>query len=197
MRSIIMKQAVLFIAFASLAACSGISVTSDWDPGVDFSQFKTFAVLEETQPSINRLVDQRVRAAIVTELTAKGLRQVDVPDKADLAIGYQVTTEERMSYQTVHSGWERSSHRFRSSHGGNWGRSVGTSTTRQINFTVGTLIIAAFQMDNKELVWEGSGSRTVNPSSSPEQSEQRINDAVKRILEDFPPGVKSTPRTTG
>jgi hypothetical protein len=196
-RNFIMKSTALFVSIAALAACSSISVTSDWDTNVDFSIFETFAVLEEPKQPVNRLVDQRIRAALVAELTGKGLRQVDTPDKADLAIGYQVTTEERMSYQTVHSGWERSSHRFRSSHGGNWGRSVGTSTTRQINFTVGTLIIAAFQMDNKELVWEGSGSRTVNPSSSPEQSEQRINDAVKRILEDFPPGVKSTPRTTG
>jgi hypothetical protein len=191
MRSIIMKQAVLFIAFASLAACSGISVTSDWDPGVDFSQFKTFSVLEETQPSINRLVDQRVRAAIVTELTAKGLRQVDVPDKADLAIGYQVTTENRTTEHTVHNGW--GTRGYRSSRHTHWRTPVATSTTTQVNFTVGTLVIAAFQMADKELVWEGSASGTVNPSSGPERSEQRINDAVQKILKDFPPGATSRP----
>jgi Domain of unknown function (DUF4136) len=191
MRNIIMKQTVLFIVFASLAACSGISVTSDWDPGVDFSQFKTFSVLEETQPSINRLVDQRVRAAIIAELTAKGLRQVDVPDKADLAIGYQVTTENRATEHTVHSGW--GSRGYRSSRHANWRTPTATSTTTQVNFTVGTLVIAAFQMADKELVWEGSASGTVNPSSGPERSEQRINDAVQRILKDFPPGSTSRP----
>ena len=191
MRNIIMKQTVLFIVFASLAACSGISVTSDWDPGVDFSQFKTFAVLEETQPSINRLVDQRVRAAIVAELTAKGLRQVDTPDKADLAIGYQVTTEQHSTDHTVHSGW--GTRGYRSSRHTHWRTPTGTSRTTQVNFTVGTLVIAAFQMSDKELVWEGSASGTVNPSSGPEQREQRINDAVQRILKDFPPGATSRP----
>jgi len=181
----------LFIVFASLAACSGISVTSDWDPGVDFSQFKTFAVLEETQQSVNRLVDQRIRAAIVAELTAKELRQVDTPDKADLAIDYQITTEQQTSHHTVHSGW--GARGYRSSRHTHWRTPTGTSRTTQVNFTVGTLVIAAFQMSDKELVWEGSASGTVNPSSGPEQREQRINDAVQRILKDFPPGATSRP----
>ncbi len=187
----IIEQTALFILFVSLAACSGISVTSDWDPGVDFSQFNTFAVLEETQPSINRLVDQRVRAAIVAELTSKGLRQVDVPDKADLAIGYQITTEQHTSHHTVHSGW--GTRGYRSSRHTHWRTPVTSSTTTQVNFTVGTLVIAAFQVSDKELVGEGSGSGTVNPSSGPEQSERRINDAVQRILKDFPPGATSRP----
>ena len=191
MRSIIMKQTALFIVFASLAACSGISVTSDWDPGVDFSQFKTFVVLEETQQSVNRLVDQRIRAAIVAELTTKKLRQVDTPDKADLAIGYQITTEQQTSFHTVHNDWGTRGYRSRRTT--HWGTPAGTSTTTQVNFTVGTLVIAAFQMSDKELVWEGSASGTVNPSSGPEQREQRINDAVQRILKDFPPGATSRP----
>ncbi|MGI9319909.1 MAG: DUF4136 domain-containing protein [Thiogranum sp.] len=187
----IIKQSALIILLASLGACSGISVTSDWDPGVDFSQFKSFVVLEETQPSINRLVDQRVRAAIVAELTARGLRQVDAPDKADLAIGYQITTENRTSEHTVHSGW--GTRGYRSSWHTHWRTPVGTSTTTQVNFTVGTLVIAAFQMNDKELVWEGSGSGAVNPSRGPEQSKQRINDAVRQILKDFPPGATARP----
>lgn len=182
--NIMMKQAVLLITLLALAACSSISVRSDWDSGVDFSQFETFIVLENEEPSINQLVDQRIRAAIIADLTSKGLRQVDTADKAGLSFGFQVTTEQRTSYQTVHSGW--SNHGYRSS-GTHWGGSVGTSRTTQFNFTVGTLIIAAFQSDNKELVWEGTGTDTVNPSSGPEQSTQNINNAVQQILSDFPP----------
>jgi hypothetical protein len=182
------KQTALFFALAVLTACSGITTTSDWDPGVDFSRFKTFALLEEAQPSVSRLVDQRVRAAIAAELGAKGLQQVERPEQADLAIGYQVTTEERTSYHTVHNGWRTNRYWTSRAH---WGSSVGTSTTRQVNFTVGTLVVAAFQMGDKELVWEGSASATVDPSSGPERSEQRINEAVGRIFEDFPPGSKS------
>ena len=187
---LIIERAVLFIAFAMLAACSGISVTSDWDPGVDFSQFRTFAVLEQAQPAINRFVDQRIRTAIVAELTGKGLRRVDTPDQADLAIGYQVTTEERTTFHTVHDrGWGSAGYRRSRAH---WSAPVGTSRTTQVNFTVGTLVIAAFQTGDKELVWEGSATATVDPASGPEQSQQRINDAVQRIFKDFPPGVTSS-----
>ena len=185
--------ALLLVVTLGIAAtsCSNVKVQHDWDPGVDFSQFKTFAVLEETQQSVNRLVDQRIRAAIVAELTAKELRQVDTPDKADLAIGYQITTEQQTSHHTVHSGW--GARGYRSSRHTHWRTPTGTSRTTQVNFTVGTLVIAAFQMSDKELVWEGSASGTVNPSSGPEQREQRINDAVQRILKDFPPGATSRP----
>ncbi len=180
-----MKKATLFATIAVLTACSGIRVTSDWDPAVDFSQFQTFAILDEGGQARNRLTDQRVRAAIVADLSSKGFRHVDTPDAADLAIGFQVTTDERTSYQTVHSGWGSAGFGRRRSH---WGGTVGISTTTQWNYTVGTLVIAVFQARDKELVWEASGSRTKNPSSSPEQSEQRINEAVREIMQDFPPG---------
>ena len=189
-KNTIIKNITLFLAIAVLAACSSISVTTDWDPGIDFSKFKTFAVLENTDQSINRLTDQRIRTALVAELTSKGLQKVDSPEMADLAIAYTVTTEQRTSFQTVHSGME-ARHGFHHSlrlHG-----SAGSSRTTQHNYTVGTLIIAVYQMGNKELVWEGSASDIVNTTSrSPEQNQQHITDAVQQILKDFPPGVTSS-----
>ena len=186
----LIKSITLFLAIAALAACSSISVTTDWDPGIDFSKFKTFAVLENTDQSINRLTDQRIRTALVAELTSRGLQKVDSPEMADLAIAYLVTTEQRTSFQTVHSGME-TRHGFH--HNLRFHGSVGTSRTRQHNYTVGTLIIAAYQMGNKEHIWEGSASDIVNTTSrSPEQNQQHITDAVQQILKDFPPGVTSS-----
>lgn len=189
LRSVFMTSLVASVTIAGLAACSSISVTSDWDSDVDFSSFKTFALLPGELPAVNRLIDQRIRNALVVELSARGLRQVEAHDNADLAVGYQVTSEERTTYQTVYSGWRRTDYGFRASRSG-WGRTASTSRTQQINFTVGTLVVAMFRMSDKELVWEGTGSATVDPSSGPERSERRINDAVRQILEGFPPGGK-------
>lgn len=180
----IVKKSALFVMIVALTACSGIRVTSDWDPAVDFSQFRTFAILEKGQQARNPLNDRRIRAAIAADLSAKGFRQVDTPAAADLAIGFQVTTDERTSYHTVHSGWGSAGFHRRRSH---WSGTVGVSTTTQWNYTVGTLVIAVFEARDKELVWEASGSSTKNPSSNPEQNEQRINEAVREILQDFPP----------
>ncbi len=45
--------------------------------------------------------------------------------------------------------------------------------------TVGTLIIAIYETDKKELVWEASGSSRVIQLGSPEQSEEGINNSIK------------------
>ena len=192
-KNIIRRITLLFAIVVLAASCSSISVTTDWDSETNFSKFKTFVVLENTDQSINRLTNQRIRTAVVSELTSRGLQQVDSQEMADLAIAYTVATEQRTSFQTVHSsmGGVHGLHhnnirnvRFRGA--------VGTSRSRmtQHNYTVGTLIIGVYQMGNKELVWEGSASDTVNTTSrSPEQNQQHINDAVQQILKDFPPGV--------
>ena len=68
---------------------------------------------------------------------------------------------------------------------------MGTSRTTAINYTVGTLVIAGFEAGNKELVWEGSASSAaIDSATSPEQSKNLINEAVQKILKDFPPGVE-------
>jgi len=184
-KGIVIESAALLIVIAALFACSSMSIRSDWDPEVDFSRFKTFYILEEERQSISSLVDRRINSAIVADLTAKGFQQVNTPDKADLAIGYQATTENRTSFQTVYGGWANSGfhHRRYSS----WHGSLGTSRTTEINYTVGTLVIAVFEMNDKELIWEASGSDTISPSRDPARNEQRINNAVQQILKSFPP----------
>lgn len=184
MRKQITRFTSLIIICLALSSCSSTSVTSDWDHNIDFAQFRTFSVLKNPAEQVNRLVDQRIRNAIVADLMSRGMHHADTQEQADLAFAYQVTTQERTSYQTVHRGW--SDYRFRTAR---WDSSVGTSRTTQRNYTVGTLIIAAFEMGSNELVWESTGSRIINQASNPEQSVQMINDVVQQTLRDFPPAL--------
>ena len=104
MKKIALVHSIILIA--ALAACApSITVTSDWDPAFDFSQSKTFVLLENDIPGINRFIEQRVTAAITAELSSKGLQQVNTVDDADLAIGFDVATENRTTYRTTHSGF--------------------------------------------------------------------------------------------
>ena len=78
---------------AMLSGCSsGISVNSDWDPGVDFSVYSTFAVLDEAtnESGLNQLTRNRVKNSIISALTAKGMREVNKPDDADAEPGQEV-----------------------------------------------------------------------------------------------------------
>ena len=174
-----------------LSGCgSGISVTNDWDPGVDFSAFSTFAVLDEAAggSGIDQLIQNRIKGSIASTLQAKGMRQVDNADDADVAVGWQLTTDQRSSFSTVSTGWG----------GYGWGRggwyggsSMGmtTSRTTETRYEVGTLVIAMFDPKKEEMMFTATGSKTLSSGNlSPEESQKRIDEAVAKILEDFPPG---------
>jgi hypothetical protein len=75
-----MRRAVIIVMLFALGACSSISVESDWDTSVDFSQFRTFGLIDNREPTVNRLVDDRIRAAISADLHAKGLRHRTASD---------------------------------------------------------------------------------------------------------------------
>jgi hypothetical protein len=51
----------------------------------------------------------------------------------------------------------------------------------------GTLLLDVLQSGSGALLWRGSGVATVREKSTPEKRTKRINAAVKKILERFPP----------
>lgn len=184
------RLATAGILAVALSGCSGISVTSDWDPNVDFTNFSSFVVLDEVSGGggLDQLNQNRVKASIAANLQAKGLRQVDNESDADMAVGWQLTTDERSSFQTVSTGWG----------GYGWGRSgwyggtsmgMTTSRTTETRYEVGQLVIAMFDTQRQEMMFTATGSKTLSGGNpSPEETQKRIDEAVNKILEDFPPG---------
>lgn len=183
---------VAFLLGATTVACGGLKVQTDFDPAVDFSGYTTFAVLEQAgDATAPGFWDARIKTAMARTLTARGWRQVDSPEEADVAVGYQLTTEQRSSYQTVNTGW--------SSYGYGWGGwynpygygGVGTSTTTERRYEVGTLIIGMFDVAQKQMIYVSTGSKTIEErQQTPEQAQANINKIVDQMLKDFPPGNK-------
>lgn len=185
------KTAFVATLAVSAAACGGIDVKSDYNPNVDFSTYQTFAMLDEADGggSVDQFVDQRLKAGIAQVITEKGWRQVDNVADADATVGYQFTTDERVSYQTVNSGWGGYGYGYGGWYGPAWGGGMSTSSTTENRYQVGQLIIAVFDHDKEEMMFVGTGSKTLSDDNlTPEESQQRINDAVRTILRDFPPG---------
>lgn len=177
---------------ATLAACGGLQVQTDFDPAVDFGRYTTFAILEEAGDSTAPgFWDARIKNAMAQALTAKGWRQVDSADEAEVAVGYQLTTEQRSSYRTVNVGW--------GSYGYGWGGwydpmmfgGIGTSTTTEQRYQVGTLIIGMFDVAQEEMIYVSTGSKTIDEGQqTPEQAQAMVNGIVEEMLKDFPPGKK-------
>ena len=164
-----------------------MSIKQDWDDSLDFSRFKTFALPENQDIAFAPLNDQLIRNALVADLSANGMKKIESQSEADLTIVYTVVTEQRSSHQTIHTG-------FSTRHGLRHNNmrihaSTGTSHSIPQTFTIGTLFIAMYQSSDGELVWEGTASDVVSPNRDAQHNEQVINDAIKRILEGFPPGV--------
>jgi hypothetical protein len=67
---------------------------------------------------------------------------------------------------------------------GGWG---GWPQTYAYDYTEGTLLIDVIDPATMTLLWRGTGTGVVDPTASPQRREQRINDAVDRILDEFPP----------
>ena len=169
-----------------LSACGGMQVNSDYNADVDFTAFRTFAWAEgagtgDAAEVVGELVDARFRRAVESVMVSKGMEQT-TSGQPDVFIGYQITLDDQVSYQTVNSyygsGWG-----YRGVYGGQ-----STSRTTATQYTVGTLVIDVFDARQRELVWRGVGEAKVdaNESRTPAESQERANQVAMQILEDFP-----------
>jgi len=165
-------------AALAVAACSGISTTSDWDQSYDFSSLSTYAWMEQgLEAGVSEIMLRRMYVAVDDELAAKGFTLTE-PDQADFLMAYHTGTQDRQQYDTYGygaGGWW----------GGYWGGGMTTTTVR--TYTEGTLILDMISREENELIWRGSASKTIDEMDSPEQRVKTIQEAVGKLLKDFPP----------
>ena len=164
-------------------ACSGVHVTTDYDPAADFSKLHSYGWLDEQsgvqgdRPDVTSLLDRRIRRAVDSELQRKGLSAVG-PTEADALVAYHLGVESKLDVNTIHSGY-------------GYGRGVyrgGMSThTTVTEYQEGTLLVDVIEPKSKQLIWRGSGQSRLRQSSSPEERERRVDEAVGEILKSFPP----------
>ena len=184
----LLSGTVVTVLGATMVACSGMSVRTDFDPQADFSRYKTFFVLEEAgDATAPGFWDARIKSAIARTLTAKGWQQANSPESADVAVGYQLTTEQRSSYQTVSTGWGGYGYGMGDWYGSRAG-GMATSTTTERRYEVGTLIVAMFDVERKQMVYSSTASGTIDErQQTPEQAQADVNGILDKMLEDFPP----------
>jgi hypothetical protein len=163
-------------ALVGLAACSTLSVHTDYDPAAPFHNYRTYSWHDDA-PVANQLLDRRIVAAVDKELTAKGLKRVD--SGGDVFATYHGAVDKRMDISTVGYGY-----------GGWYGPYGGVSSTHtSVNeIPTGTLIVDLVDAKSNQMVWRGTAEDDLRSSSSPEQAQQRVDDAVKEMFHKFPPG---------
>jgi hypothetical protein len=171
-----MKQATiaLLIVFGMAALpAAAQKVTIDYAHDFDFTSVKTFQYVEtKDKITSNELMDGRVKAAIIKELTEGGLTQTDT--NPDLHVTYHYSSQDQTVYNTTNMGmgmgmgmgW------------GGWG-GMGASTTTTSSFTEGTLVLDAYESTEKNMVWRGTGTVTVK--AKPDKQAQQIDNILSKL----------------
>jgi len=171
---------ISFSAIIGIISCSSVSVSTDYDASIDFSNYQTYEISKDpikgSELENAALVKKRVLEAIKKAMSSKGFLFED-SDKADLVVYTHAGTSERMNV----SDWGYSN--------GAWwgpypyGRNIDVSY-----YTEGSLFIDIIDNVKDELIWRGVGSAVVKDRGTPEERQEFIDNAVVKILTDFPPG---------
>jgi hypothetical protein len=157
----------------------------DYEKSANFTAFKTFAFKDGTavgQP----LIDNRIVAAIEAELAAKGITKTE--SDPDLFVVYHMAFDKEKDISTYSSGYGGGYGPYGWGWGGGW---AGGSTHTQVrDILIGTLVIDMADARKGQMVWRGVGEKEIDTRAKPEKRDKNINNAVKKILKNYPPKVK-------
>lgn len=68
---------------------------------------------------------------------------------------------------------------------------MGSTTTGQTDtIYVGQLAVDMYDSANKDLVWRGTASKTIDEKAKPEKQDKNLAKAVKKLFKNYPPEVK-------
>lgn len=179
------------VAALVLSGCSGIKVISDFDPTVDFTQYKTFEYygwIEESDKILNDFDKGRIENAFAAEFKARGLELVE--EGGDLVVGLFVVTEQK-TQTTAHTtqmggmgGMGGYGGYYGQGPGWGWGGGHSTTTYSEYDYVQGTLVCDIYDKAMEKLVWEGIGTKSVD--ENPQNRDQSIPAAVKMIMAKYP-----------
>jgi hypothetical protein len=175
-----MKRRLLPIVALVLASCATYHVATDHDAKADFSRLHVYSWAPREKPADpvveNTLVANRIRDAVDRELAAKGFRRA-ASGPGDFVVDFATAQRQRVDVWS----WPAWCH----SHCGHswvgWGHDV-----QVYDYVQGTLLVGVIDPATNDLLWRGTATSVVDEESG---SEKRIDEAVKALLADFPPGA--------
>jgi|SRR5215472_4697851 len=179
----------LTLLFVSANSAVAQDVRYDFDKDQNFSKYKTYKWVEiKGADQTDALTAKQITAAVDSELATKGLTKTDA-DTADLYIGYQTAVGTEKQFTAYNTGWN---------YGPGWGvgwygyGGMATTTTYGSTSTVyiGALDLSMYDAVQKELVWRGTASKTLDPKAKPDKKQKNINKAIAKLLKNYPPNAK-------
>jgi len=163
----------LMLAVVACAVTQAQDVTSNSMPGVNFGKYHTYKwVPIEGATYPNQIVDAQIKQSIDSQLASKGLTKA-TGDTADLLIGYQVSVDQEKQWNAYGTGGIR------------WGG--GMASAQQSTISIGTLVLDMYDPTDKQLVWTGRATKTLDASANQQKKQKNLDKAMQKLLKNFPP----------
>ena len=161
---------VLALSMAGVSAAFAQKITTEFDEGVNFAKFKTFAVrsgrLNSRSPVLNsELTKKRVETEIERALIARGLTKATGP--SDLNIFFTFGSQRGVETEAYPAGW----------------RGLRTRVAR-VPYAEGTLVIDLRDPTTRSLVWRGIATEE---ERNPTKLADKLDDMVKKAIAKYPP----------
>ena len=176
-----MKKLIILFLVTITMACSSLKIAVDYDRQIDFSKYKTYNFAEgDLLPNVGQLDRDRIIRAIENEMSLKGFTKSDNPE---ILLDLHVKTKEQMeaTATTTGPGYGYGYGRF------GYGGGFSTTQISYDEYTVGTLIINLVDNSSQNIVWQGTGSKTLAENASAAKKESNINYAIQQIFSKYPP----------
>ena len=171
---------IILAALAFVAIASAQNVNYNFDQATDFSKFKSYKWIEiPGGVQLDDITAKQLTSALEAQLAQKGLTKTE-SDSADLYVGYQLATTQERQINAYNTGW---------GYGPRWG-GTGTTSISTTTLTIGSLDLDMYDSSQKQLVWRGVATKTLDPGAKPEKRQKNIQKAVEKLLKNYPPEKK-------
>ena len=170
------------------AMATNAKMATDFNPNLDFSEYKTFAYIGGVESLVKlqlnpELLDNRIHRAVVRELTAKGLREVQPEENPDLVVRYWVEAESNAQVTgTAHWGT------YGSYYYGYWTVMYTTMSTAVTH--KGLLGIELIDAKARDLAWRLFVSENII-HSDPDKIWKTADKNINKAFKNYPPTAQA------
>jgi len=183
----LLKFAAILLVVLLSACSSGLTVRSDIDPTIDFSQYKTYNFFEPMgiEGGYNSpIFGEHYRAAIGGEMSRK---RYQTSDKPDLLINVTIRSDDKVKMRSYTAPYMTGGYYGRP--GGAYGGSaigVGISTgNRATRTTEASVFIDFVDFEQHRVVWQGVAVVDVTEKVS-SQLRDAIFTSVNKVMAEYP-----------
>lgn len=195
------RMMYLFLfALWTLAGCSGLTVTSDYDNSINFSSYHTYRWLE-TPDSTNAkdvfashpFIFRRVRMAVDRELADKGYIMkasgpVDFTVSAHATITEKARFDPPPSFYDYDIGYYHGRARwYRSWWGSPYGYPYAYPYPEVVYYEEGTILVDITDTFRREVAWRGVVRGIIREYRNSDEMQSHVSEAVRKLLSEFPP----------